>query len=57
MLITLFLISGLPPMTFLVAFAPWKQMNPDDRKLYHMLFGIKVLAAFLIFFSGVRPDG
>lgn len=46
-LITLFLISG--SYTFLVV-APWKHMAPDDRRLYHMLFGIKVLAAFTIFF-------
>ncbi len=46
-LITLFIITGF--YQFMVV-APWKQMGEEDKKLYHMLFGIKVLAAFAIFF-------
>jgi uncharacterized membrane protein len=46
-LITLFILTGF--YTFFVV-APWKQMPAADKKLYHMLFGIKVLAAFVIFF-------
>ena len=47
-LITLFIISGL--YQFLVV-APWKHLgNTEHKRLYHMLFGIKVLAAFTIFF-------
>src|SRR5438067_2045615 len=34
--ITLFLISGL--YTFLVA-GRWREFGPEDRRLYHMLFG------------------
>jgi hypothetical protein len=54
--ITLFLITGL--YTFLVptrvngvlVTARWKDFGPEDKRLYHMLFGFKVLAAFGIFF-------
>ena len=53
--ITLFLITGL--YNFLVetrvdgvlVTARWKEMSPPDKRLYHMLFGIKVLAAFAMF--------
>ena len=30
--------------------ARWKEFGPDDKRIYHMLFGIKVLCAFIIFF-------
>ncbi len=54
--ITLFLISGL--YSFLVptrvngvlVSARWKDFDDADKKLYHMLIGIKLLAAFGIFF-------
>lgn len=54
--ITLFLITGL--YSFLVptrvngvlVSARWKDFGPEDKRLYHMLFGFKVLAAFGIFF-------
>ena len=55
-LITLFLISGF--YTFLVPVRVngvlvsswWRDMSPDAKRTYHMIFGIKVLAAFGIFF-------
>ena len=56
-LITLFLITGfysflvetrLPDNTLITA--RWKDMGAEDRKLYHMIFGIKVLGAFVLFF-------
>lgn len=55
-LITLFIISGL--FNFLVPVrvdgqlisARWKDFAPDDKRLYHMLFGFKMIAAFGIFF-------
>lgn len=54
--ITLFLITGL--VNFLVPVrvdgalvsARWKDFGEADRKTYHMLMGIKLLAAFGIFF-------
>ena len=46
-LITLLIVSGL--YTFVVV-APWKKLEPADRHIYHMLFGIKVLASLVIFF-------
>ena len=55
--ITLFILTGF--YTFLVETrlpngtlitARWKDMGPDDKRLYHMIFGIKVLCAFIIFF-------
>ena len=54
-LITLFLITGT--YNFLVetrvhgvlVTARWKDFSADDKHLYHMLFGIKMLAAFSIF--------
>jgi hypothetical protein len=55
--ITLFIISGL--FNFLVPVrgidghlisARWKDFNPNDKKLYHMFFGFKMIAAFGIFF-------
>jgi uncharacterized membrane protein len=56
LLITLFLITGF--INFLVPIrvdgqllsARWKDFNPEDKRLYHMIFGIKMLAAFAIFF-------
>jgi len=30
--------------------ARWREFSPDDKKIYHMLFGVKMLAAFAIFF-------
>jgi uncharacterized membrane protein len=55
-LITLFIITGL--ITFLVPLrvdgvlvtARWKDFSPADKQLYHMVFGIKMLAALGIFF-------
>jgi hypothetical protein len=57
-LITLFLISGL--YTFLVPVriaatgplvsARWRDFSPEDKRLYHMIFGIKMLCALGIFF-------
>jgi uncharacterized membrane protein len=54
-IITLFIITGL--INFLVPIrvdgvlltARWKDFSPEDRRLYHMLFGFKMIAAFLIF--------
>jgi hypothetical protein len=46
-LILLFILTGL--YTFFVT-ARWRELTPDARKTYHMLFGIKTLAAFGIFF-------
>jgi len=46
-LITLLILSG--SYNFLVA-APWKNLPPDARRTYHMFFGVKILAAFVIFF-------
>src|SRR5271170_1780221 len=56
LLIALFIISGL--YTFLVPVringvlvsSRWRDFPPDDKRLYHMLFGIKMIAAFGIFF-------
>jgi hypothetical protein len=56
-LITLFLLTGT--FNFLVPVrgpagtlitARWKEFPPEDQRLYHMLFGIKVLCACIIFF-------
>jgi hypothetical protein len=56
LLITLFLVTGL--VNFLVPIhapdgqllsARWKNFSPEDRRLYHMLFGFKTLAAIGIF--------
>src|SRR5262249_48962386 len=56
-LITLFIITGF--YSFFVETrgingqlitARWREFGPEDKQLYHMLFGIKVLAAFAIFF-------
>ena len=63
LLITLFLVTGffnffveirLPPepgqaLGKLIT-ARWKDFSPHDKQTYHMLFGIKVLSAFIIFF-------
>jgi uncharacterized membrane protein len=57
LLITLFLLTG--SFNFFVETrnnagelitARWKGFDDEDKRLYHMLFGIKVLAAFIIFF-------
>ncbi len=47
LLITVFILTGL--YNFLVI-ARWKSFVPSDKSLYHMLFGIKTLAAFVVFF-------
>lgn len=56
-LITVFLLTGafnffvetrLPNGTLITA--RWKDFGPDDQRTYQMLFGIKVLCAFGIFF-------
>ncbi len=55
-LITLFILTGL--YQFLVptrvdgvlVTARWRDFSPEDQRLYHMVFGIKMLAAFSIFF-------
>ena len=56
-LITLFLLTGA--FNFLVPVrgpngslitARWRNFGEEDRKLYHMLFGVKSLCAFGIFF-------
>ena len=63
-LITLFLITGaynffvetrLPSGTLITA--RWKDFGPDDKRTYHMLFGIKVLCAFAIFFLASALTG
>ena len=46
-LIALFILTGL--YNFLVT-ARWRGLSPADRQLYHMIFGIKMMAAFSIFF-------
>jgi uncharacterized membrane protein len=57
LLITLFILTG--SFNFFVETrnaagdlitARWKAFSPEDKRLYHMIFGIKVLAAFVIFF-------
>ncbi|HVX86730.1 MAG TPA: hypothetical protein VH253_18250 [Phycisphaerae bacterium] len=56
LLITLFLISGL--YTFLVPVrvngvlitSRWRDFGESDKRLYHMIFGFKMIAAFGIFF-------
>ena len=45
--IVIFLATGL--YNFLV-FARWKKLEGADRSLYHMIFGIKFLLAFGLFF-------
>jgi len=61
-LITLFILTGL--YNFLVptringvlVTARWREFAPDARRMYHMLFGIKMLAAFALFFlASVLP--
>jgi uncharacterized membrane protein len=62
-LITLFILTGL--YNFLVPVrvdgglvtARWKDFAPEDKRLYHMLFGIKVLAAFGMFFLASALPG
>lgn len=55
--ITLFLLTGFfnfmvetrtPAGTLITA--RWKDFGPEDKRIYHMLFGIKMLCAFTIFF-------
>ena len=54
-MITLFILTGL--YNFLVETrvdgvlitARWKDFSPEDRRLYHMIFGIKMLAALGLF--------
>jgi len=54
-IITLFIITGL--IQFLVPIrvdgilltARWKDFSHADKRLYHMVFGFKMIAAFLIF--------
>lgn len=46
-LITLFILTGL--YNFMVT-AHWRELQPADRKIYHMIFGFKMMAAFGIFF-------
>jgi uncharacterized membrane protein len=63
MLITILIVTGL--YSFLVQThlppefgqtegklitARWKEFSPEDKKVYHMLFGVKMLAAFGTFF-------
>ncbi|HEY4330500.1 MAG TPA: hypothetical protein VGN88_12245 [Phycisphaerae bacterium] len=56
-LITLFILTGA--FNFLAEIrmpdgklitARWKDFGPEDKRIYHMLFGVKVLCAFGIFF-------
>lgn len=62
-LITLFILTGL--FNFLVPVrvngvlvtARWKDFQPDAKRLYHMVFGIKMLAAFAIFFLASALPG
>ena len=46
--------TRLPPeageVTGRLITARWKDFSPEDKKTYHMLFGIKTLCAFGIFF-------
>jgi uncharacterized membrane protein len=54
--ITLFILTGL--YQFLVTTrvngvlvtGRWRDFSPADRKVYHMIFGIKMMAAFTLFF-------
>ena len=55
-LITLFILTGA--YSFFVPTrgvngqlitARWREFGPEDKQLYHLLFGIKVLSAFVIF--------
>ncbi|HVT82298.1 MAG TPA: hypothetical protein VHM90_16770 [Phycisphaerae bacterium] len=55
--ITIFILTGayqfwvetrLPNGSLITA--RWRDFGPDDKRIYHMLFGIKVLCAFIIFF-------
>jgi len=41
--------NGMPVRGALIT-ARWRDFSPEDRKLYHMIFGIKVLCALIIFF-------
>lgn len=55
-LITLFILTGA--FNFFVETrvngtlitARWKDFGEEDKRLYHMIFGIKMIAAFAIFF-------
>lgn len=40
--------DGTPKGTLITA--RWRDFGPEDKRTYHMLFGIKVLCAFVIFF-------
>jgi uncharacterized membrane protein len=46
LLILVFLATGF--YTFLVV-ARWKAFDPEDRKWYHMIFGVKFLIALAMF--------
>src|SRR5262249_50683435 len=54
--ITLFILTGL--YNFFVATrvngelitARWRDFAPEDRKIYHMIFGFKMIFAFTLFF-------
>jgi hypothetical protein len=54
--ITLFLITGFynffveTRVNGILVTGRWRDFAPEDKRLYHMLFGFKVLAAFGIFF-------
>lgn len=62
-LITTFIVTGL--INFLVPLrvdgvlvtARWKEFAPADKRLYHMIFGIKMLLAFAIFFLASALPG
>jgi hypothetical protein len=62
-LITLFLITGvynfLAPTRVhgVLVTGRWRDFTPEDKRLYHMLFGIKVLAAFGMFFLASALPG
>jgi len=62
-LITLFILTGL--YNFLIptringvlVTSRWRDFAPDAKRIYHMIFGIKMLAAFAIFFLASALPG
>jgi hypothetical protein len=62
-LITLFILTGLynffveTRVNGVLITGRWRDFSPEDRRTYQLLFGIKVLAAFCIFFIASALPG